>query len=174
MFSVMCGDIQTILLATIGLAAILPLRTVNKELKRDVEDYTRSLKEKGAKWNVEKLRQQTPFDYLRNVDHVSQEEREKITNRYQPQGRAPALIRQNADLVGLLDVLIKLRKWDVVYQLREGELRPWEYKFCFQDYYWTKHVNHPKKSEMLHKETRYQCVNHAAHVAKHERVFKCI
>ena len=159
-------DAQRLIFFSVApLLATLPIRATNKALKQCYDQGVKeATKRTSKKWNIQQLRGQVPWNYLRNIDHVSQEERNAISRIYKPYNRPPTLIRQDAMITEVEKINKNLVNWGV-----EDARDPGWY---IQDYIWAVNTNHPKKSGMEHRYARHFCVQEAARVARHERVFK--
>ena len=176
-----CVDLAHTVWATTILIS-LPMRGVNKELKKDTDEIIAQILEssqnrKPKKWNTADLSKQIPFNYLRSLKDVSEESLNKTIEYYFPKNTPPIVLRQNAMYTGemfngdLESTIKKLEEWGVIYT--DG-VRPGSTGLCVQDYHWANNKRNPTKSDFIHREERYLCFKEAASVAnneKHRRMF---
>ena len=88
-------DVQYTIMYIVGTLSCLPLRATNKEMKEFFDCNVPQLRYKKM-WDVNKLRFQVPWNYLRNIDNITQEERNIISEKWIPVNRPPSVLRQNA------------------------------------------------------------------------------
>tara|TARA_Y100000389_G_scaffold202053_1_gene246366 strand:- start:4262 stop:4738 length:477 start_codon:yes stop_codon:yes gene_type:complete len=154
-----------VIINTLGFVYSLTLRATNKDLKVGIDETLLMIRRKPAKWSSQKLRKQNPWDYLKSEDSIPQEFIDNINNPSRPLG----LIRQNADYTEYLDLMNKLKKWEVTYQNGEPVHND---IMSVQDYYFAENKNQPHNSKKKYKELKMFVGIEAAKVAQDERLFK--